>query len=199
MTGLFLTMMRRLAAEEALLSLVTACGGGGSGGLPPVTMIPPTVTGVTTDNGVGGVFLNSRVAVTFDQAIDPPSVTATTVTLTAGGSTVAGSSSVNGSTAVFRPSTPLAPATTYQLTVTTGVRSTSGAHLATQFTRSFTTGTATDTAAPVVRATSPANNETVINASSIAFIFNEPVDITTVTDLTFFLADGSTTVSGSFT
>jgi hypothetical protein len=144
------------------------------------------------------VFLNSRVAITFDQSIDPASATAATVSLTNAGSPVSGRIAVNGATVVFAPST-LAPATTYLLTVTTGVRSLSGIPLAAPFTKSFTTGTASDTTAPTVVTTNPANGATGVTASAITVTFSKPVDITTVTPATFTVAGGGTTVGGSFT
>ncbi|MEK2493120.1 Ig-like domain-containing protein [Kitasatospora purpeofusca] len=103
----------------------------------------PAVIGTTPAGGADAVAPGTAVRFSFNEPLDPASVTGGSVTLraTAGGAAVAGSvahdAAANG--VVFTPSAPLALTTGYTATVQ-GVRDRSGNVLAAPYTVSFTTG-----------------------------------------------------------
>ena len=100
---------------------------------------PPTVTGVTPDDGSIGNAVSAAPSATFSQAVVPNTVSFTVKD--SGGTTVPGSVSFNaGNTvATFTPSSPLAGSSTYTATVS-GAQNTSGTPMSSPFTWSFTTG-----------------------------------------------------------
>jgi hypothetical protein len=105
--------------------------------------VAPTVTAVSPTNGASGVDVNSPVAVTFSEAMDPTTINGTTFTVkvTSSSAAVAGSISYNSTThvATFTPTSSLAAGTGYTVTVTTGVKDLAQNAMAAQFTSTFTT------------------------------------------------------------
>jgi len=95
--------------------------------------------------GTMGFPLNGPISATFSEAIDVTTLTASTFTLTVGtpGVPVEGivTFQVADSTAVFMPAANLAGETTFTATITTGVKSVSGAVLPAPHSWTFTTGT----------------------------------------------------------
>jgi O-glycosyl hydrolase len=175
----------------ASVSLVIAgCGGGGGGGT--CTSNCPTnaisVSVVTPANLATGVAVTSAITATFNIGASAGTITTSTFTLTQqGGGAVAGTASAGngGLTATFTPSAPLAYSTTYTATLTTGVQSTTGTALASNYTWSFTTGAL---AAPTVSSVTPANASTgVAITSNVTATFNEAMDSSTITGSTFTL------------
>ncbi len=127
---------------------------------------PPTVTGQTPASGATGVAVGTTVTATFSEALDPTTVTTSTVTLQAGSTTVPATVSYNSSTftATLTPSSPLAASTLYTATVRGGatdprVKDTAGNALASTLTWSFTTQTALPQGpgGPILVITSAAN------------------------------------------
>ena len=107
--------------------------------------IAPTVTS-RTPTAATGVPLNTTVTVTFSEAMNATTVNGTTFTLTRTsgvGSPAAVTGGIAGNAAnqtfTFTPSLVLLPATTYQVTVTTGAKDLAGNALTGNFTFSFTT------------------------------------------------------------
>jgi len=76
--------------------------------------------------------------------MDSSTITTTTFTLSNGGS-VAGTVTYSGTTATFTPSSNLSYSTTYTATITTGVKDSAGNAMASSYSWSFTTGSATVT------------------------------------------------------
>jgi len=106
---------------------------------PPDTT-PPGVISVLPVGGATGVSIGALVSVTFDEEIDPVSVTGASLTLnTAAGLPVAGSVSVGDSTIVFDPLLPLDTLTNYVATLAPGVRDAAGNTRTASFQWSFTT------------------------------------------------------------
>src|SRR6266446_2008225 len=100
---------------------------------PRDPLIPPTVTSVTPAAGstlVGPI--PAVITATFSKAMNPATISTTTFTLTAAGTSVAGSVSYAAATntATFTPSATLAPNTTFTATITTGAKDTFGNSLA---------------------------------------------------------------------
>jgi methionine-rich copper-binding protein CopC len=143
----------------------------------------PTVSSSDPANNATGVARNKKIAVTFSEAMDPQSITAANVTVSAPGPVaVSGTVAYAGRTMTFTPTSPLAPSTTYTATITTGARDLAGNALAGNFVLTFTTGTSSDTTAPVVTTTSPADLQTNVAINkTVAATFNESMDPLTIT------------------
>ena len=194
--------VRLLILLLSVLSL-TGCGDGGRTGhwLPGSTGVAadttrPFVASTIPANAATGVFTNSRITATFNEAMDPATIGNTTFTVvntTLGGSAVAGSVTyaVAARTATFTPTTPalLPDNTLFTATITTGARDLAGNALAANFIWSFTTGAggaALDNTAPTVTLTNPADNATgVATNSAVNATFSEAMDPSTITTATF--------------
>jgi hypothetical protein len=118
---------------------------------PPDT--PPTVAAVTPASGATGVSPSTAVTVTFSEAMDPATITTSTILLQdPSHNTVAATVTYNASTytATLQPSSALVANTTYTATVlggTTGsvVKDLADNPMATNYSWSFTTGTTNTT------------------------------------------------------
>src|ERR1041384_3735895 len=92
--------------------------------------------------------------------MNPATISTASFTLQQGTTPVAGTVSYTGVTATFNPTSNLTPGTTYTATITTGAKDLAGNALASTFVWSFTTGATSDTTAPTVSSTVPANGTT---------------------------------------
>ncbi|MGE0158265.1 MAG: Ig-like domain-containing protein [Gemmatimonadales bacterium] len=102
--------------------------------------VPPQVVGVLPAGGATGVSVGALVSVSFDEPLDPASVTASSLVLnTSAGVSVAGSVTYADSTIVFDPTAPLDTLSNYVATLAPGVRDAAGNALAASFQWSFTT------------------------------------------------------------
>ncbi len=161
----------------------------------------PLVSSINPSIGAIGVATNQKIAIAFDEGMDSTTLNSTTVKLTGPGLTpVAGSVTYSsiGDTATFTPNSVLAANTIYTVTVTTGATDLVGNPLAIDFVSTFTTGATTDTAAPTVTSTNPADNAIGVNLdASVNATFDEPMDASTINLATFTLTGpGSTVVAG---
>jgi len=91
------------------------------------------------------------------------------------------------------------PATVYTATITTGVKDLAGNNLAVNKQWSFTTGAVPDTTAPTVTSLIPNDQSVASINSNVVAVFSEPMDPLTVTNTTFTLKNGSSTVTGTVT
>ncbi|MFZ0679771.1 Ig-like domain-containing protein [Candidatus Binatus sp.] len=162
---------------------------------------PPLVSSTNPANLATLVGTNQKVVVTFDKGMDSTTITPTTFTLMGPGVTPvlgAVTYSTIGDTATFTPSSALATGVTYTATVTTGVQDLSGNNLASNFVWTFTTGLATDTTAPTVTATNPANLAGSVGVdASVNATFDKAMDSSTLNPDTFTLTGpGATVVVG---
>ena len=163
-------------------------------------IVLPVVTSTDPLNNATGVAFNKPVDVTFSQAMDPLTITASTFTLKLGTTAVAGAITYTGTKATFTPTGNLVPNSIYTVTITTGVKNTTGFALISNYTFSFTTAVAPDITAPIVNSTDPINNATGIALSkSVAVTFSESMNPTTINNSTFTLKQGTTAVSGTVT
>jgi hypothetical protein len=106
--------------------------------------IGPAVASTSPAQGATGVAGAVAPSVTFDQAMDPSTLTGATVTLTApGGATVPVTTAVSGDTRTVTatPTATLNASTAYTLHVSTGAKSALGAALGSAYNLTFTTGT----------------------------------------------------------
>ncbi len=126
------------AADGAPLDAATSWSFTTATSAPPA----PAVTSLSPASAATGVPVGATVRATFDRALDPSTISATTVTLTGPGSTtVAAAVTYDDATRTItlRPSSSLAIATSYTARLTTGIRSSVGTPLASTVTWTFTT------------------------------------------------------------
>jgi len=159
------------------------------------TGIPPTVTSTDPANSAISVVLNKIVTATFSVAMDPATISATTVSVKQGTTAVAGTVTYAGTTVSFTPSAPFAPNTVYTGTITTGAMIASGIPLAANYVWTFSTGVS-----PTVLSSDPVNNATGISLNKVVTAtFSVPMDPLTFTTATFNLKQGTTAIAGAVT
>jgi len=100
----------------------------------------PEVISTSPANASTGVFLDKIVTATFNENMNPVTITSTTYTLKQGTTPVTGTVSYTGTTASFTPSSPLTPNTTYTGRVTSSVKDLMGNALQEDYVWTFTTG-----------------------------------------------------------
>ncbi|MGA8640718.1 MAG: Ig-like domain-containing protein [Candidatus Binatus sp.] len=159
---------------------------------------PPLVSSTDPANLATLVGTNQSIVVTFDKGMDSTTITPTTFTLMGPGVTpVLGNVTYStiGDTATFTPSTALATGVTYTATITTGVQDLSGNNLASNFVWTFTTGLSTDTTAPTVTSTNPADLAGSVGVdASVNATFDKAMDSSTLNPNTFTLTGPGVTV-----
>lgn len=99
----------------------------------------PIVIATDPANNATGVALNKVIKATFNMAMNPSTLNATTFTVKQGSTSILGSISYTGSTVSFTPNTPLLGNKVYTCTITTGAQNTAGIALANDYVWSFTT------------------------------------------------------------
>jgi hypothetical protein len=98
----------------------------------------PVVESTIPANLATNVPLTQIISATFNEAIDPLTINASTFTVRIGATLVAGTVTYSGLTATFTPSTDLV-AGTYTAKLSTAVRNTAGVRMANNFSWSFST------------------------------------------------------------
>jgi hypothetical protein len=161
----------------------------------------PTVSSTSPANAAVGVALNQKIAATFSKAMNSVTITAATFTVKQGVTAVAGAVTYAGKTATFTPTANLTASLVYTATITTGATDLAGNALASAFVWTFTTGTASNTSAPTVTLTVPANNAMGVGINqAISATFSTGMDPTTINSGSFTLAGpGVTVVTGTVT
>ncbi len=153
-----------------------------------VDVDPPVVNSTVPAAGASGISVNGIISVTFNEPIDPATITTNTFTVNNG---VIGTISLSGSAAIFTPNTNLAFSTTYTATISSNVRDLAGNAMGVPHTWSFTTGATPDTTPPTVVSTGPVNGESgVVLGATLTAIFSEGMDPTTITSATFTINNG---------
>ena len=154
----------------------------------------PVVSSSIPANASAGVRIDSKLAVTFSEPMDPATIGTASFTLKQGAGTVAGTVSYSALTAVFAPAAPLAAGTLYSATVGTGAQDLGGNPLAGSYTWNFTTGSLADSTKPTVTSTFPAPLATGVSlGSKLAVTFSEGMDPLTISTGSFAVHE---TVSG---
>jgi len=113
-------------------------------------IIAPTVLSTVPIDLATGVAISSNITATFDEAMDPLTITTATVTLADGITPVAGAVTYIGNTANFNPTLDLASNTLYTATITTGATDLAGNPLASDYIWNFTTLAALPLGPPTV-------------------------------------------------
>ena len=159
--------------------------------------VSPAVISTDPVNNATGVALNKIVTATFNMAMDPLTINATTFTIRQGATAVAGTITYSGSTASFTPTVSFTANTIYTATITTGARNLAGTPLANNYTWTFTTGS---NVAPTVISTDPISNAVSVPlAKVITATFSMLMDPLTINFTTFTLTRGGTPVAGTVT
>ena len=199
------TPATRLAANTTFTATITT----GAGLASPyvwtfttgatVDVTAPTVSSTNPANAATGVALNQKIAATFSKVMDSTTFTATTFLVKQGTTAVPGAVSYAGTTATFTPTANLTGSLVYTATITTGATDLAGNGLASNFVWTFTTGTASNTSAPTVTLTVPANAATGVGINqTINATFSTGMDPSTINTGTFTVAGpGVTPVTGT--
>jgi hypothetical protein len=163
-----------------------------------VDNIAPTITSVIPANGATGISTGTTVIANFSEAINPSTVTASTVQLRNSANTLINATlNVSGSQVTLTPSVALTAATVYTTTISggaAGIKDLAGNALASNYVWSFTTG-AVDNIAPTVSVVSPANGAAGISTgTNVTATFSEAINASTVTTSTFQLRNSANTL-----
>jgi hypothetical protein len=159
----------------------------------------PTVSSVSPADNATAVAVGADVTATFSVAMDASTLNSTTFTLTKSGtasSAVSGTVTYSGNTATFNPSANLEAGAVYAAKVTTGAKTPGGIGLSADKTWTFTTaGSSSSSGLITVTAISPPDGATgVATSTPITVTFSGPMNASTITNGTFRLKQGSSTV-----
>jgi hypothetical protein len=139
----------------------------------------PIVVSTIPANGATNVPIGQVLSATFNEAMNPASINATTFTVTGpgAGGPVAGTVTYSGQTASFTPSFSLSYGALYTATITTGATDIAGTPLAANYVWTFTT----IPLPPAVIATVPVNGATGVPISQVlSATFNEAMSCATL-------------------
>ena len=154
-----------------------------------------SVTSTSPSNLAVDVARGSEINASFSQVMDPFSITPDTFkVLDPDGLPVSGTLSYTGTIATFTPAFPLIPNNTYEVVISSSVKSLAGVTMDADYSWVFTTGADLIGTPPIVQFTTPLPGDTNVplNTSIIA-AFDEPMDPATinVTSFTLTLPDGT--------
>jgi hypothetical protein len=158
-----------------------------------VTSDCPVVISTTPESESSGVPLSQILTATFNEKMNPATITRESFLLEQNGTLVHGTVSYNESVASFKPSTSLLPNTVYTGIVKCCiVKDEVGNSLQTDYEWTFTTNMS-----PGVIYTEPLNNATdVAHDQVIAAKFSMPMDTSSLNMATFTLSDGEIPIAG---
>jgi|GEM_PF-1683335 len=162
--------------------------------------IAPRVGNVTPANLAQDIAVDTAVTVSFDEPIDPVTITASSVFLKdTAGNLVPTTLAYQNSSIVLTSSSKLAFATTYVLSVTTAIKDMARNAVAPSYTSRFTTREPDDIIPPQVSSTSPIDGEKDIATNqALLATFSEALDASTVNLTSFVVTDPSgTAVAGA--
>src|SRR6202795_5242352 len=165
----------------------------------------PTVTSTVPANGATGVPLNQAISTTFSEPMNAATITTATFTLTGppGATAVTGTVTyvAASNTAIFTPAANLTASTVYTATITTGATSVCGNALAANFVWAFKTGATTNTSAPTIISTNPANGAAAVPINQkVSATFSAAMNAATINGTTFTVTGpGATLVAGTVT
>lgn len=184
-----------------------------------ITGVCPEVISTSPVNGATGVPLDKIITATFNEPLNPATVTPESFLLqvltkkkvssvkikltslqgeTYGSAIdISGSLTYDGSNATisFNPTTLLATGTTYTATIPATIKDLRGNFLQADYVWTFSTGA---TLSPTVISTDPIDNATnVYLTKKITATFSVPMDPSTITSSTFSLKQGTTVIAGT--
>ena len=192
---------KKLLAALALISVVLVPGCKKDQYLAKVGVCPLVVSTIPASGAVG-VPLNQVVSATFNEQMNPATITSSSFTLTSGVAVgmkaavvIDGVVTYSGVTATFTPSLPLTPNTTFTGRMKSLVKDLMGNALQTDYVWTFTTGIQPTVVLvdPVVSAINVVLNK-IVTAT-----FSVPMDPLTINTTTFNLKQGVTPIAGTVT
>ena len=155
----------------------------------------PVILGVAPPNNQQNVGLNGLVVVTFNEPIDPITVSSASVSLGYGSPSTplptTWSFNSTNTQVTFAPTTPLPPSSTITVSITSGVQDVAGNSVAAQST-TFKTAATADTVGPTIAVTPPNGATNVPTNSAVVIQYSEPIDIQTVSPSYTYLLDSVT-------
>jgi uncharacterized protein (TIGR03437 family) len=167
-----------------------------TGATPDLT--PPTVSSTVPANGATNVPIGNALSATFDEAMNPLTISTATFTLKQGVTSVSGTVTYAGVTATFTPLGSLAADLPFTATIATGALDLAGNALVANYVWTFTTGAAPDLTPPTVISTVPANGAPNVPVNfGMSATFSEAMNPLTISTATFKLMQGGTAVPGS--
>ncbi len=166
----------------------------------------PLVVSTNPANLATGVPLNQVITITFNEAMNPLTITPTAFVLSSPSGARTDGSSKNASeipgnltydaanfAMVFTPAVKLKPNAIYTGTVATSVKDVAGNALQVAYVWTFAT-----VASPTVISTDPINNATSVAISKVvSATFSAPMDPLTINATTFTISNGTTAVAGT--
>ena len=200
-------------------------GSGGTGGGDASTYnfgsgasFPPYVMGTTPGSGGYNVPINTKINITFNEAMSSSSINPTNIKVytvsnqyTANETETALASSqytvtqnTAGDMAILTPANNLLASTHYRVKVLSNCTSADGTPMSNsdngeQFRLDFDTGSVADSTAPTVAGTYPSNSDTGVpnNLASMSIGFSEAMDAETINARTVQLKRGTTAVAAT--
>ncbi len=170
-----------------------------TGATPDTTA--PTVVGSIQNNGQINVPINTKVGVTFSEAMDPLTITNLNIRLreTATGVVVPSTLSYSSVNALIIPLNNLKSNTNYTTTVFGDVKDLAGNLMNSTWEIGWTTAAVADVTEPVVTGVSPVDLETGVALNKAPYVlFSEWMDPLTITNVSFTLTGpGGTSVAGT--
>ena len=163
-------------AALLLTALLVGCGGSGNGndngGTPPPPASADTTAPTVSSTGPSvatAAAADANVTVSFSEAMNGTTITATSFTLAQGSTAVPGAVSYEGNVATFNPTANLAAATLFTATISTAAKDMAGNALAANKTWSFTTRVAS-AAGPTPVDLGTADNFVILAKSGISTV-----------------------------
>jgi hypothetical protein len=161
-----------------------------------VVGVCPIVESTTPLSNALNVPLDQIITATFNEEMDPSSITSTTFTVV-GVAPIGGTVTYTGNTASFAPTLSLTENTTYTARITTKAKDLMGNFLQTEYVWAFSTGTLLR---PVVITTDPFNNAIAVKFDkTISATFNMVMNPSTLNATTFKVNQGTNAVAGAIT
>ena len=159
--------------------------------------LAPTVTSVNPADLSAEVAINTQIAATFSEEMDPESLTTTSFTLDAGANSVAGTVAYTGTTATFTPDVDLAGDTLHTSRITTSAMDLAGNALEATYVWTFTTSLIADLVPPTVTSVLPADLAVDLPTNVlVSATFSEEMDPLTLTTASFTVV-GASPVTGT--
>jgi RHS repeat-associated protein len=158
--------------------------------------IAPTVVNTSPPSGVNSVPTNAGIDFGFNEALDPATISPTTVLCYQNSAWIQGAVSLAGGGTVLHvvPRLLLQPNTSTTCQVSTDVQGLNGL-AATASSLSFTTGSGSDSVIPTISTVSPPNGSVNVgDNANVRVVFSKPIDPLTINAGTVQLSGGGTTV-----
>jgi len=163
-----------------------------------IDVTAPVVSSVLPANAATAASTTTKASVTFSEAMNAATINSSSFTLKQGSAAIAGTVAYSGLSASFTPSASLTAGTVYTATITTTATDAAGNALASNYTWSFTTAAVADVTPPTVLSSVPVSGAISVSASSkVTSTFSETMDATTLTNSTFTLKQGTTSIAGT--